>query len=320
MMPSPKVLITDHPWPELEIERALLEPAGVKIVDAPNGEEATLSKLACDVFAIATCWAEVTESVIRAAMNCKLICRMGIGLDNINLNVASELGIPVTNVPDYCVQEVADHTLGLILSLTRNIGFFHHRTKQGEYNLKAGPVMHRVSDQRLGLIGFGHIGREVFQRAKAFGLDVVAHTPSRNDYGTGCQMLPLEEVLSTSDILSLHAPLTDATQHLIDEAAVNRLKPGALLINRSRGGLMDPVALSQGIESGQIAGAGLDVFEPEPPNLEDPIYQRENVIVTPHAAFVSEESVDELRTRVANQILNKLNGENPPHIVNSESL
>ncbi len=315
-MSSRKILITDHPWPELEIEENLLKSAGIEIVDAPNDAEATLIGLAHDVFAIATCWAEVTEPVIRAAKNCKLICRMGIGLDNINLKVASELGIPVTNVPDYCVEEVADHTLGLMLALTRNIGFFHQRTKQGEYNLKAGPAMHRLSEQRLGLIGFGHIGREVFQRARAFGLDVVAHTPSGNDYGTGCTMLPLDEILSTSDILSLHAPLSEATHHLINEDTLSQLKDGVILINTSRGSLIDPAALLKGLKSGQIAGAGLDVFDPEPPDLQDELYRQENVIATPHAAFVSEESVDELRMRVTKQILAAFNGETPPNIVN----
>ncbi|QDT34957.1 C-terminal binding protein [Thalassoglobus polymorphus] len=315
-MSSRKILITDHPWPELEIEENLLRAAGIEIVDAPNDAEATLIDLAQDVFAIATCWAEVTEPVIRAAKSCKLICRMGIGLDNINLKVASELEILVTNVPDYCVEEVADHTLGLMLALTRNIGFFHQRTKQGEYNLKAGPPMHRLSEQRLGLIGFGHIGREVFQRAKAFGLDVAAHTPSGNDYGTGCPMLSLDEILFTSDILSLHAPLSDATHHLINDSTVNQLKAGVILINTSRGSLIDPAALLRGLQTGKIAGAGLDVFEPEPPDLHDELYRQENVIATPHAAFVSEESVDELRMRVTKQILAVFNGEPPQNIVN----
>lgn len=204
-----RVLITDRPWADLELEKKILSPIGIELIDSPDESESTLQELATNVDAIATCWAEVTEQVIRSAKNCKVICRMGIGLDNIDIETASELKIPVTNVPDYCVEEVADHTLGLLLALKRNIGFFHRRTKQGKYNLKAGPPMQRLNGMRLGLIGFGRIGRAVYQRAKAFGLDVVVSTPSANQYGTDCPMLPLDELLQTSEIISVHAPLTD---------------------------------------------------------------------------------------------------------------
>lgn len=315
-----KVLITDHPWPDLNIERAILEPAGLELVDAPNEEEATLVSLAGDVFAIATCWAQVTPAVVQAATECQLICRMGIGLDNIAIPEASARGIPVTNVPDYCVEEVADHTLGLLLAVTRNIAFFHHRTKRGEYNLAAGPPMNRLRGRRLGLIGFGRIGREVWQRAQSFGLDVVASTPSMNAYGTTCPMVPLAELLATSDIISLHAPLSESTRHLINREMLSQLKSGVLLINTSRGPLIDPAALQVGLESGRIAGAGLDVFEPEPPILSLPMYCSERVIVTPHAAFVSEEALVDLRTRVAQQIRSRWTGGTPENIVNAQNL
>ena len=312
--------MTDHPWPDLSIERSFFDPASIELVDAPDASEETLAKLSRDVVAIATCWGEVTEGVIRAAQNCKLICRLGIGLNNIDIQTATELGIPVTNIPDYCIEEVADHTLAMILGLTRNIAFFHYRTKRDEYDLAAGPKMNRLRGQRLGLIGFGRIGRAVRERAVAFGFDVVAHTSSANDHGTGCQMVSLDELLGTSDIISLHAPLNQETGHLIDAEAIQSMKRGVILINTSRGPLIDSDALQAGIESGQISGAGLDVFDLEPPNLSDPLYQRENVIVTPHAAFVSQESVIELRERVANQILAMTRGETPENIVNAKEL
>ncbi|MBT5017864.1 MAG: C-terminal binding protein [Planctomicrobium sp.] len=311
-----RVLLTDRPWADLEIEKKILSPIGVELIDSPDGSESSLQELAANVDAIATCWAEVTEKVVRSAKNCKVICRMGIGLDNIDIETASELKIPVTNVPDYCVEEVADHTMGLLLALKRNIGFFHQRTKQGEYNLKAGPPMQRLKGMRLGLIGFGRIGREVYQRARAFGLDVVASTPSGNQYGTDCPMLPLKELLQTSKIISLHAPLTDETQHLLDATAFEQMPAGVCIINTSRGPLIDPVALEQAIQAGKVAGAGLDVFDPEPPDLNDSLYQNEKVIVTPHAAFVSEEALTDLRTRVAMQIKTVLEGGVPENVVN----
>ncbi|MBX3437746.1 MAG: C-terminal binding protein, partial [Planctomycetaceae bacterium] len=170
-----RVLITDRPWPDASVERAILEPAGCELIEAPNGEEATLVELAREVDAIATCWAKVTAHVIAAAVNCRHVARMGIGLDNIDVAAATKRGIVVTNVPDYCVEEVADHALAMLLALARNITFFHLRTKRGEYDLKAGPPMARLSGQTLGLVGFGRIARSLRTRATALGLRVIAH-------------------------------------------------------------------------------------------------------------------------------------------------
>lgn len=319
-MSTYRVLVTDHPWEGLEIEERMLSPFGVELVDAPAEDEETLAGLAGDVDVIATCWARVTKKVIEAAGECRLICRLGIGLDNIDIPTATALGIPVTNVPDYCVEEVADHALSQLLALSRNLPFFHLRTKQGEYNLQAGPPMHRLRGLTLGLIGLGRIGRAVAQRAQGFGLKVVAHTPSGNDHGTGCRMVAWPELLATSDWLSLHAPLTPQTRHLLDRAAFAAMKPGVILANTSRGPLIDPEALWEAIQSGMVRGAALDVFEPEPPDLTEPLYRSEQVLVTPHVAFVSEESVIELRERVCGQILAMLSGEVPENVVNREVL
>ncbi len=319
-MANHRVLITDHPWPGIDIETQLLKPYGVEIVDAPDGDETTLMRLATNVDAIATCWAKVTSKVIEAAGNCRIICRMGIGLDNIHIPTATSKGILVTNIPDYCVEEVADHALGLLLAATRNIAFFHHRTKNGEYNLKAGPTMHRLRGRTLGLLGFGRIGQELYTRATACGLNVIASTPSQNDYGTGCKMVGLDELLETSDYLSLHSPLTEENKHVLNAESLAKTKPGVVIINTARGGLIDHAALWDAIQSGQVAGAGLDVFEPEPPNLDDPLFHDERVIATPHAAFVSEESLVEMRTRVAHQIAAALVGEVPENVRNPEVL
>ena len=312
-----RVLFTDLPWGNAEIERRLLAPISADVIEAPDTEEESLCRLAADADAIATCWAPVTEPVIAAATRCRLIARMGIGLDNISVAAATARGMSVTNVPDYCIPEVADHALALLLSLARNVGVFHLRTKRGEYDLQAAPTMHRLSGRTLGLFGLGRIGQAVAARAPALGMKVIAHTRSGNDHGTGCRMVDLQTLLAESDFISLHAPSTDQTRHAFSSDQFRTMKPTGFLINTSRGALVDAEALWQALQENQIAGAGLDVFEPEPPDLSHPLFADERVIVTPHAAFVSEEALIELRTRVAGQIADALTGRVPPNVVNS---
>jgi D-3-phosphoglycerate dehydrogenase len=318
MSPPFRVLITDRAWPDCSIERDVLKSVGADVVEAPQTDEQTLISLARDADAIGTNWAPVTANVIRAASRCKTIARFGIGLDNISVPTATGLGIPVTNVPDYCVSEVSDHALALLLAAARNVAFFHARTKAGEYDLSAGPPMRRLSGMTLGLVGFGHIARALFPKARALGMTVIANTRGLDNCGTGCPMVPLDELLVKSDFVSLHAPLSDSTRHMISGPQLARMKPTAWLINTSRGGLIDNTALKAALAAGRIGGAALDVFEPEPPDLSDPLYRDERVIVTPHAAFVSAESLHELRLRASRQIADALEGKRPANVVNPE--
>jgi D-3-phosphoglycerate dehydrogenase len=313
-----RVLLTDRGWPDSAIERGILEPAGVALVEADHTCEAALSALAADADAIITNWAGVTVAVVRAARRCRVICRTGIGLDNIAVATATEMKIPVTNVPDYCVGEVADHALALLLACARNVAFFHARTKRGEYRLQDVPAMPRLVGKRLGLVGLGQIGRNLAGKARALGLDVLAHTASGNARGTGCRMVSLDELLAESDFVSLHAPLTPGTRHLLDFPQFEKMKRSAYLINTARGGLIDHAGLWQALQKNFIAGAALDVFDPEPPDLSTPLMRDERVIVTPHAAFASHESLIELRTRVARQVVDVLSGRRPENVVNPE--
>lgn len=315
----PRVLQTDRAWPDLSIERAVLAEAGAELIEAGATDEQTLITLAGDVDAIITNWARVTTGVVRAAKRCRGICRSGIGLDNIDVATATSLGIAVTNVPDYCVAEVADHALALLLACARQIAFFHHRTKQGEYRLQAGAPMPRLAGKVLGLIGLGRIGQSMAARARALGLEIVAHTASGRAHGVDCRVAGLDELLSQSDFVSLHAPLNPSTRHLLQLPQFERMKRSAYLINTSRGGLIDHADLATALERNLIAGAALDVFDPEPPDLSQSLYCDERVIVTPHAAFVSEESLIELRTRVARQALDILRGRRPENVVNPEA-
>ncbi|WP_298867615.1 C-terminal binding protein [uncultured Gimesia sp.] len=312
-----RVLITDRAWPDCEVEKKELSLVDAEVIEAPPGaDEQTLIQFATGVDAIATCWASVTKAVIAAAPDCKTIARLGIGLDNIDVEYATSLKIPVTNVPDYCIPEVADHTIALMLARLRNVAFFHIQTKQGIYELSSAPLPRRLSALTIGVFGFGLTGQAVAQRARAFGMNVIATNTSGNDYGTGTTMVPFTELIQQSDVISIHAPLTDATLHQFDAKAFSQMKPTAFLINTSRGALIDFAALKTALQNNTIAGAALDVFDPEPPDLNDPFFKDERVIVTPHAAFISKESLDELRQQAARQIAEILVGNQTTNVVN----
>jgi D-3-phosphoglycerate dehydrogenase / 2-oxoglutarate reductase len=314
-----RVLLTDRAWPDAAIERKILAEVGAELIEAPDVLESTLISLTGDVDAIIANWAPVTARVIDGAARCRVISRSGIGLDNIDVARASERGIAVTNIPDYCVNEVADHTLALLLACARQVAFFHFRTKQGEYCLQAAPPMPRLVGKTLGLIGMGRIGQQVARRAAAFGMRVVAHTASGRARVDDCPMLSLDALLAESDFVSLHAPLTSATRRMLGLPQFERMKRTAWLINTARGGLIDHDGLAQALRNDLIAGAALDVFDPEPPNLAEPLFRDERVIVTPHAAFVSREALVELRTRVARQVAAVLRGERPENLVNPDA-
>lgn len=314
-MPHHRVLLTDYAWPNLDLEREILTAADAELVVAPSGDEETLISLAEPVDAILTCWARVTARVIRAAPRCRIVGRLGIGLDNIDVAECTARRIPVTNVPDYCLTEVAEHTLALLLSLGRKIAFFHAETKAGRYQLQAGAPLRRMAGQTLGIVGLGNIGRTLADKAAALGLRVLATTRTRRVH-PGVTLVPLDELLAASDYVSLHLPLSPETRHLIGARELGLMKASAYLINTSRGGLIDHAALAEALDAGRIAGAALDVQDPEPPPLAEPPYCDPRVIVTPHAAFVSLESLEDLRRRATIQVVDRLAGHPPANVVN----
>jgi D-3-phosphoglycerate dehydrogenase len=310
-----RALYTDFPWADASVEQAILDEVDCEIIASPDNKEATLAEMAPGVDVILTCWAPVTARVIDAADRCRHIARTGIGLDNIDVKHATERGILVTNVPDYCIHEVAEHALALIFALARNIGGYHLATKSGTYDLVAGLPVERVSGKTLGVIGLGQIGKLLAAKAAAVGMRVVG-TNRSGAAVAGVELAPLEELLAASDYVSVQAPLNPQTRHLINREALSRMKPTAYLINTSRGGLVDHAALAEALAAGQIAGAALDVQDPEPPDLSQPPYNDPRVIVTPHAAFVSSQATHELRTRVGRQAAAFLRGETPENVVN----
>lgn len=319
-MPRFRVLLTDYAWPDLEIEHSVLAEIGAELVVAPNGEAATLRSLAADVDAIMTNWARVPAEVLDVARKCRIVARLGIGLDNIDVAFATERGMLVTNIPDYCLIEVAEHTLALVLALGRKIAFYHRETKEGRYRLTDGPPLRRLAGQTLGIVGFGNIGRAVAARAAAFGFRVLAcrrQSPAGPaDAPAGVEFCSFDELLTASDYVSLHVPSTLATRHLMGAEQFARMKPTAYLINTARGAVVDEAALAAALSAGELAGAALDVQQQEPPDLNWPPFNDPRVIVTPHAAFYSVESVNDLRRRVSRQVVQALEGQRPENVVN----
>ena len=317
-----KILVTDYQWPSLDIEREVLGAVGAELVVAPDGDESTLMELAPGCAGIMTCWAQTTKNVIEQALpDLKVIARYGIGLDNIDIQFATANGIPVGYVPTYCVDEVAEHTLGYILALARKLSLFNRRTLEGVWDLNEGRPIRRVKGKRLGIMGFGNIGREVGTRGAAIGMEICVYDPiltSEQAEAAGVTLLSMDELLESADFLCLHVPLSEATDGMMGAEQFKRMKPTAFLINTARGGLIDEEALADALEQGEIAGAGLDVRREEPPPAGDRLLSMEQALHSPHAAFYSLESLEELQRLTALEVRQVLEGGDPTNLVNPE--
>jgi len=313
------ILITDHPAPNVDIEATVLGAVKGRLMVAQSGTEAELLELAPSADAIMTCFAQVPSTVVLAALRLQVIGRYGVGVDNIAVKTASERGVIVANVPAYCIDEVAEHAIALLLALARRITRYDRAVRSGNWALATGMPIHRVAGQSLGIIGFGRIGHAVAARGLALGLRVMAFDPRASDQAFASQNVTratLDQLLSESDFISLHTPLTPQTHHLIDWNRLNQMKPGAVLINTSRGGVIDLAALERALKVGVIAGAGLDVFEPERLAQDHPLLSLESVIATPHVAFYSEESIGDLQRLAAENVAAVLEGRLPTSVVN----
>lgn len=315
-----KVLITDHVWPSTGPEREVLEAGGASVVVAPDGREATLMELARDADAVMTCFAQVTGDVVRAAERCAVIGRFGVGVDNIAVEVATELGMAVTYVPDYCVDEVSDHVMALLLAWNRKIVLLDRSVRERGWGSQPLTMrMMRLRGKTLGIVGFGRIGQAVAAKARAFGLNVVAAdpaVPADTVAALGGRRVDLPELLAESDFVTLHAPLTGATRNLIGAGELAVMKREAFLINAARGGLIDEGALYDALRGGVIAGAGLDVMVDSSPAREHPLLSLDNIIITPHVAFFSQESTLELERRAAAEVVSVMQGRMPNNLVN----
>ncbi len=302
----------------------MLAKIGAELVEAPDTREETLVALAADADGIMTCFAQVTAKVIIAAKQCLVISRYGVGVDNIAVDSATQEGIAVTYVPDYCVDEVSDHVMALLLTWNRQIGFYDAVAKRGEWAGTSSPVpLTRLRGQKLGILGLGRIGRAVADKGRAFGLEILGHDPYLSDNQSGpadVRLMDLPGLLAEADYLTVHTPLNQQTQGLLGMEQFRLMKPTAYVINCARGPIIDEPALYLALRDGVIAGAGLDVMEQAAPPADHPIFKLDNVLVTPHVAYLSQQSVHELEVRTAQATVDVLQGRMPQFLVNPQVL
>ncbi|MFO0953782.1 MAG: C-terminal binding protein [Isosphaeraceae bacterium] len=316
----PTVLVTDSTFERLDIEEAVLGPHGCTVVSRQCKDPAELAPVVGGADFILTQFARVDARVIAAMDRTRLIVRYGIGVDNVDLDAAKSRGIPVCNVPDYCIDEVADHTLGLLLAATRQLLPGSLRIREGGWGL-AAPLdrMRTLRDLTIGLVGFGRIGREVAGRLRGFHCRILAHDPVTSDEEVrrwGAEPTGLDDLLASSDVVSLHCPSTPATRGMIGRAAIERMKPGVVLVNVARGDLVDTAALVDALRSGRVSAAALDVADPEPLPADSPLRTFENVLITAHVASASVKASRRLRESAAGAIAAVLRGEPAPNVVN----
>lgn len=306
-----RVLVTDTDMPSFEIEEEVLSPLGAEIHLAPSSDEATLVKEASRSDAIMVGYAPVREAVIEAAAKygCRAIVRYGIGYDNVDIAAADRHGVPVANVPDYCQDEVADHTMALLLAHARKLIDATTSVREGGWDIPKGQVP-RIRGQRLGLVGLGRIGRRVAERALTFGLAVEAFDSMAPIDIEGVQSVEsLDELLPTADYISLHVPLTDKTRHMINRDRLKSARRNPVLINTARGGLVDLDAVMEALDNGTLGGVALDVFEDEPLPGDHPLRRHPKAVITPHMSYYSNDSEPDLIRRVAKEIARGLSGE-----------
>jgi D-3-phosphoglycerate dehydrogenase len=304
-MTRPVIAITDNVFPSLDPAQAALARVNPEIRMAKStGADVTYAKL--------------PGELLRALKRCKVIGRFGLGVDNIDVKTAAELGIIVTYVPDYCMREVSDHAMALLLALARKVPFSNALVQSGRWEMPAVVPLRRLEGQVLGLVGFGNIPRALAPKAQAFGLKVIVHDPYVGSdvlAALGVEGVSFDDLLARSDFISVHAPLTPATRGLVNAAAFARMKRGAFVVNTARGPLIDEPALIAALDSGHLGGAALDVVVTEPLPKDSALIGRDNVILTPHTAFYSIDALDELQTKCATDVARVLSGEKPVYPV-----
>jgi len=320
-----KVYISDFDYPDNEVEKSVLEPIGAEVIGLQCRTGEGLAEQAADADVILQQYAKIPRSTIERLTRCKAVCRYGTGVDIVDVEAAYEHGMVVTNVPDYALDEVADHSITLALMLVRRIPWYVAATRAGKWHWSEskGPLQ-RLRDSTWGLIGFGRIAQNIARKVRAFHFRIVAHDPyvSQGFMATfGVEKVLLSDLLAQSDVVDVMCPHTLETEHLVDEAALRSMKRTAVLINCARGKIVDNRALYRALSEGWIASAGLDDTEEEPAKLDswkpadNPLFSLANCFVTPHVAYVSEGSLHECRRVAAENAKAVLLGQKPPDLV-----
>jgi D-3-phosphoglycerate dehydrogenase len=312
------IAVTDSPFPSLDPAMKALARVNPEMRMSKSTGADDILAVARDADAILVTYAKLPAELLQQLTRCKAIGRFGLGVDNIDVPAAASRGIVVTYVPDYCMQEVSDHAIALLLALARKVPFSNKLVQAGRWEMPAVAPLRRLEGQLLGLIGFGNIPRALAPKAKAFGLKVVAYDPyaAKEVFASaGVESVSFDDLLARSDFISVHAPLLPATRGLVNAAAFAKMKKGALIVNTARGPLIDEPALIAALDSGHLGGAALDVVTTEPLAKDSPLIGRDNVILTPHTAFYSIEALEELQTKCASDVARVLSGEKPVYPV-----
>lgn len=322
-MPPLKICITDCDHPHIDEERAVAQRAGYDLELHRAGTEDEVIAACAGADALLVQYAPITARVLDALPTVKAVVRYGVGVDTVDLRAAAERGVAVCNVPDYGVEEVSDHAIALALSAARGTAVLDRAVRDGGWDCHLGGPRYRIADRVFGVVGFGRIGRATARKARGLGYRVLAHDPLFEAGATaedGTELVALDELFATAQVISLHLPYIPETHHLVDEVALKAMRQDAILVNTARGGVVDSAALAAALESGEIAAAGLDVFEAEPLAADNPLRTAPNCVLTPHASWYSEESFATLKRRTAEHAVTVLGGALPADTVNRAEL
>lgn len=313
-----KVVLTDYVWDSLDVEKKTLAGLGDLVpLQTKKPEEFIAEAADCDAL-LNTYAGPITAEVMAKMPKCKIIARYGIGVDTIDLDAATAAGIIVTNNPTYCIEEVADHAMALLMACARKVAFYDRQVRAGVWAVPPGKPMFRLAACTLGLVGYGNIARQVAVRAAAFGMRVIYADPfvKQGQFDTPGTKVELEQLYKESDFISLHAPLMTQTRKMMNDTVFAQMKPTAFVINCGRGPLVDTDALVRALDAGKIAGCGLDTTDPEPLPNPHPLRDRDNVIINPHAAWYSEQAMVGLQAGAPGEVRRVLSGEWPINVVN----
>ena len=311
-MAGPVIAVTDSVFPSLDPAKAALAKLNPTFLMSKSANADDILAVAKDADAILVTYAKLTRDILTQLTKCKAIGRFGLGVDNIDLPAAKEKGIAVNYVPDYCIREVSDHAMALLLALIRKIPLSNKLVQSGRWEMPAVVPIRRIEGTVLGLVGFGNIPRLVAPKAQAFGIKVIAFDPyAKPDIfkAANVESVDFDTLLKTADYISVHAPLLPATRGMMNADAFGKMKKGAYLVNTARGPLIDEPALIAALDAGQLGGAGLDVVATEPLAKDSKLLGRDNVIISPHTGFYSIEALNELQTKCAADVARVLSGE-----------
>ena len=318
-----RVFVTDWDYPNLDLEKAVLERAGLELVPVQCRTEDDVIRECADADGLLNQYAPLTQRVLAALARCRVVARYGVGVDNVDVAAATQAGIAVCNVPDYGVEEVSDHAIALLLGLARKTHRLDRGVRAGTWDVSVARPVRRMRGTVLGLVGLGRIGRAAARKAAGLGLRVIGSDPQADQPGFDrgdATIVPFDALLREADYISIHVPLSADTRRLFGEEAFRAMKPHAVLVNTSRGGVVDTDALVRALREGWIGGAALDVLEQEPIPAGHPLLDLENCVLTPHAAWYSEDAFVELKTKAAEEAAAVLTGQRPRYCLNPEVL